>query len=48
MRQGIRHVATGDGTSHKYHATLTTAWTRIVAAHRPACLNETFEDFIAR
>ncbi len=27
---------------------LTTAWTRIVAAHRLARPNETFEDFIAR
>jgi len=46
MRSAIQHLAAAHGTPEKYHETLTTTWTRLIAAHVRSSDAETFEDFI--
>ncbi len=48
MRLAIRHVASAHGTPDRYHETLTTAWTQIVAAHNPGRVRETYDEFVSR
>ena len=45
MRQAIRHVADSHGSPDRYHETLTTFWTRVVALHASINAHDTFDAF---
>lgn len=48
MAQAIRDRAAAHGQTGKFHATLTTVWVRLVAAHVAFHHSDEFDEFIAR